>query len=137
MNRSARVVHVERVFLNRNEEDKSWTWTRDKPFDLEPGKLAVLVADDFTRDRGPGSGPKPPPPAEKPTFSKLCLIPVSVAVVVSKDTRTWMERIYGRAFGDEEDRVHVELVGRMPSALPDEWDKCDPGQMTNSTPSLK
>jgi hypothetical protein len=105
LNRSDRRLTVNEVLLNRNREDARDTLKRDRPFTVRPGQLVLLPLSDFE-------------PAGK---LAECVIPVSLAVRVSEDTRTWLQQTYGRLAGDEEGYLRVDLLGRMPTSLPEKW----------------
>jgi hypothetical protein len=66
------------------------------------------------------------PAVQSDTFDQACLVPISVSVRLQESTRAALEKTYGRVPGDATRPLRVELIGRMPSSLPDHWRKCAP-----------
>jgi hypothetical protein len=49
-----------------------------------------------------------------------------IGLRLQESTRAALEKTYGRVPGDATRPLRVELIGRMPSSLPDHWRKCAP-----------
>jgi len=127
LNRSGRVIEVKDVILNRGDGESGIEWrlnitSTELPSKkmgklvLHPGRLVVLPSKKFQRIVKNNDGK---PKEEK--FDDMCLLPVEVAVELVAE-QDWFERWFSRAHGDPEGTIRAELVGRMPSSLPDGWD---------------
>jgi len=126
LNRSAFDVEFTEVVLNRADCDGGPSWRRDETFWIVPGEVVVLKTSKFDYRPGipchPGGGA---PARAGAAFDQACMVPVSVAVRLGPASRALMEQRYAEhLFGKHRDYLHVELVGRMPSALPDGWESC-------------
>lgn len=118
LNRSGRTLEVEEVVVNRSGADDTpaWRWTPSNiPYRLDPGRLVTLPADRFKRNDGARLS------------STECVLPVDVSVVVSPASRKWIEEWIMHVPGDPRGAIRADLVGRMPSSLPEGWDvQCAP-----------
>jgi len=126
LNRSAVDVEFTKVVLNRADCDGGPSWRRTKAFSIAPGEVVVLKTSKFDYRPGipchPGGAVSTRVGAK---FDKACMVPVSVAVRLGPASRPLMEQRYAvHLFGKHRDYLHVDLVGRMPSALPDSWESC-------------
>jgi hypothetical protein len=136
LNRSRREIKVEDVIVNRRDDvDASgWYWapanttssavTSGPKLKLLPGHLVVLPAYEF----------KPKVGGDGKTLAQKCLLPVEIAVIVVEEQRPWFEQWFSRAQGDAQGMIRTELVGRMPSSLPEGWDKCRDSDTTDKKP---
>lgn len=124
LNRSPHDVKIEEVLLNRAHCEGGPAWTSKDGFVLIPGQVVVLKATKFTLQPGTACGPDA---LERPagTFARPCMVPVSVAVRLDKQSRAKLEADYAAHFlGSSQQYLSVDLIGRMPSALPASWEEC-------------
>jgi hypothetical protein len=122
-NRSPQIIDVLDVVLNEYEPKSpprgtgAWVWKNR--FSLPPGGYKLLPTNCFERDAAWDKE------MNDQSFSKLCVLPVSISVDVEPETRSGLQRIYGKLIGDDKSRVPVDMPGRMPSSLPENWRGCE------------
>lgn len=127
LNRSARSLEIREVLLNRAECASGDYWHRDVGFSMAPGQFVVLNASEFVLKSGtPCAGSTNVSPEKLPSHLGMgCFVPVSVAVRLTENTRLQLQHTHaGHFLNDARDVMQVELVGRMPSAIPDGWSVC-------------
>jgi len=126
LNRGAVDIELTEVVLNRADCDGGPSWRWAEKFWIVPGEIVVLKTSQFAYRPGIPCHSRGSAPARVEVgFDKACMVPVSVAVQLGPASRTLMEQRYPvHLFGKNQDYMHVELVGRMPSALPESWESC-------------
>jgi len=105
LNQSTDVHRIQEVILNREGTNNLTGWKLKTDLaahkvQLEPGKVFVRSIVDFEKSRHEESGGQ---------NEWRCRLPVSVVILTGKDRESLVE-------------FQAELVGRMPSALPKEWE---------------
>lgn len=93
VNRGADEQTVESITINRTGEKQDTGWTLKELIMLGPGDVIVRRADDFKRS------------GSEEEFSSRCRVLVGVVVVTTTDPAG----------------VRADMIGRLPSLLPDNW----------------
>lgn len=132
LNRGTRAIEVKDVILNRSEgensldlrlkaDPKTLPSGKDGKLVLYPGRLTVIPCERFEWVVKSKEGKRTPK-----EFNAKCILPVEVAIVPLSEQH-WLEQWVNWLQGEPDGMIRAEMVGRMPSSLPDGWDsKCEP-----------
>jgi len=127
LNRTSHEIAISEVFLNaygsERDRDDAKTWVLIGEIFLPPGGYRILSTNAFA------GGAHPDPKLSGKPFSARCLLPVSLAVKLSGDRAPlWLQYAYGRYIDDDNGRVRVEMLARLPSSIQDAWRDCTAGE---------
>ncbi|MBK8762647.1 MAG: hypothetical protein IPM03_19940 [Sulfuritalea sp.] len=134
LNRGTRNIEVKDVILNRSEgentvdlrleaDDKPLPSAKNGKLLLQPGRLLVIPLDRFKWVVKEKNGNR----SKAPSCGKIeCILPVEVAVVPVAEQH-WLKEWVSWLQGEPEGLIRADLVGRLPSSLPEGWEtKCNP-----------
>jgi hypothetical protein len=133
LNRGTRNIEVKDVILNRSEgentvdlrlkaHDKTLPSAENGKLVLQPGRLTVIPLSDFKWALKDSNGNR----TETGQNGHKCILPVEVAVVPVVEQH-WLDEWVSRLQGEPDGLIRADLVGRLPSSLPEAWDKdCPP-----------
>jgi hypothetical protein len=123
LNRGVIEIPVTKVFLNESRAAGGSRYQAEIPggFDLEPGRLVILDEGELARSAAGRAVPFTP--FSPTSAASRCFLPVSLKLMTNKDTVELLRKINKGMVEKKDNLVQVEVVGRLPSALPEAW-KC-------------